>query len=102
MCGDLLTAVAKFGEIFALDAHGQKQDPILPQLLAQEARQIAGGLTVPGVGPDRLPPVTAKLLGALRCVVNGVRDLAGYFNTIKLSGTQDPGIPKRQLLNMYS
>ncbi|KAL5963120.1 Talin-1, partial [Taenia solium] len=78
VCGDLLAAVNKFK-----DASDADRALSLPDLLAKEAETIANGSTFAGVGPDRLPPVTAKLLNSLESVVSGIRDLAGFLSSIK-------------------
>ncbi|KAM7533362.1 hypothetical protein Aperf_G00000120428 [Anoplocephala perfoliata] len=78
VCSDLLSAVNKFKETFE-DDNGSH----LPQSLAQEAASIAKGSKVVGVGPDRLPLVAGKLLGALESVISGTRGLAGFLSSVK-------------------
>lgn len=78
VCSDLLSAVNKFKEAFDGD-----NGSILPQALAQEAESIAGGSKIDGVGPDRIPPVAAKLLSSLESVISGIRGLAGFLSSVK-------------------
>lgn len=86
VCGDLLSAVGKFKESF------EGEEGIgLPQALAFEADAIANGAKIAGVGPDRLPPTTAKLLNSLESVINGTRGLAGFLSSIKDADVLDPG-----------
>lgn len=87
VCGDLLAAVNKFK-----DASDSDRGLSLPDLLAKEAETIANGSTVAGVGPDRLPPVTAKLLNSLESVISGIRGLAGFLSSIKDLPSIDSGI----------
>ncbi|VDN96364.1 unnamed protein product [Rodentolepis nana] len=78
VCGDLLSAVNKFK-----DACEEEGGSSLPHALALEAESIANGAKIAGVGPDRLPPVTAKLLNSLESVISGTRGLAGFLSSIK-------------------
>uniref|UniRef100_A0A5K3EGD4 FERM domain-containing protein n=1 Tax=Mesocestoides corti TaxID=53468 RepID=A0A5K3EGD4_MESCO len=87
VCGDLLTAITKFKNTFASETGSQ-----LPDLLSREAQEIAGGSAVVGVGPDRLPPVTAKLLASLESVISAVRGLAGFLSSVKESSAPDPAL----------
>ncbi|KAL5112171.1 Talin-2 [Taenia crassiceps] len=78
VCGDLLAAVNKFK-----DESNSDRGSSLPDLLAKEAETIGNGSTLVGVGPDRLPPVTMKLLNSLESVISGIRGLAGFLSSIK-------------------
>lgn len=78
VCGDLLIAVNKFK-----DAFGGEDGSSLPHALASETESIANGAKIASADPDRLPPVTAKLLNSLESVVSGIRGLAGFLSSIK-------------------
>ncbi|VDM34497.1 unnamed protein product [Hydatigera taeniaeformis] len=87
VCGDLLAAINKFRDASASGSS-------LPDLLAREAETIANGSTFAGVGSDRLPPITAKLLNSLESVISGIRGLAGFLSSIKDSTLVDPDLEK--------
>ncbi|VDL88608.1 unnamed protein product [Schistocephalus solidus] len=89
VCAAVINSVAKFNDAFPPMSTSQTSS--LPERLVAEAKEISDGSGA-GLSPDRLPPVTAKLMDSLRCVTEAIRGLAGYLSSILDETAVDPDL----------